>query len=130
MSNKTPELFRIFIPVADSEASKAFYEKLLGIKANVIHGGRGYLYCGPVILAILENHGTPIADHLYFSVEHLDEVFERAKELSCLEDGEVHGAPAGEIVVRPWRERSFYARDPWSNGLCFVDSTTLFTGKR
>ncbi len=25
-------------------------------------------------------------------------------------------------------ERSFYAVDPWGNGLCFVDDTTLFTG--
>ena len=25
-------------------------------------------------------------------------------------------------------ERSFYARDPFGNGLCFVDENTLFTG--
>ena len=36
---------------------------------------------------------------------------------------------AGQIVVRPWGERSFYVEDPWSNGLCFVDEKTLFTGR-
>jgi len=36
---------------------------------------------------------------------------------------------AGEIVKRPWGELSFYVEDPWGNGLCFVDETTLFTGK-
>ncbi|MGA8663757.1 MAG: VOC family protein [Thermoplasmata archaeon] len=34
----------------------------------------------------------------------------------------------GEMVVRPWGERSFYATDPSGNPLCFVDSRTLFTG--
>ena len=48
--------------------------------------------------------------------------------LDCLERSDVHGAPSDEIVVRPWGERSFYARDPFGNGLCFVDETTLFTG--
>jgi uncharacterized glyoxalase superfamily protein PhnB len=34
-----------------------------------------------------------------------------------------------EIEIRPWGERSFYARDPFGNPLCFVDETTLFTGE-
>ena len=37
--------------------------------------------------------------------------------------------PIVEIVKRPWGELSFYAEDPWGNGLCFVDEKTLFTGK-
>jgi hypothetical protein len=41
----------------------------------------------------------------------------------------VHGTPAGEIVKRPWGERSFYAIDPTGNKLCFVDAATLFTGR-
>jgi hypothetical protein len=49
--------------------------------------------------------------------------------LDCLSDDDVHGASAGEIVVRPWGERSFYAEDLWGNGLCFVDDKTLFTGR-
>jgi hypothetical protein len=31
--------------------------------------------------------------------------------------------------VRPWRERSFYVFDPDGNGLCFVDETTVVTGR-
>jgi catechol 2,3-dioxygenase-like lactoylglutathione lyase family enzyme len=129
MSDKTPSLFRVFIPVADFEKGKAFYEELLGIEGNVIHGGRVYFYCGPVIVAVIENKGTPIGDHLYFAVPNLESTFSRAKDLDCLETDDVHGSPSGEINVRPWGERSFYARDPWGNGLCFVDETTLYTGK-
>src|SRR5260221_384849 len=59
----------------------------------------------------------------------LDEVYERAKAMNCMEKEDVHGADAGAIVKRPWGERSFYAEDPWGNGLCFVDEQTLFTGR-
>jgi len=41
----------------------------------------------------------------------------------------VHGAAAGDIVARPWGERSFYASDPFDNLLCFVDERTVFTGR-
>jgi len=37
-------------------------------------------------------------------------------------------SPMGALVVRPWGERSFYARDPAGNALCFVDASTCFTG--
>src|SRR5829696_1293924 len=37
--------------------------------------------------------------------------------------------PTG-IEVTPWGERSFHARDPFENLICFVDSQTLFTGRR
>ena len=53
----------------------------------------------------------------------------RARELNCLSTEDVHGDSAGDVVVRPWRERSFYVHDAWGNGLCFVDENTLFTGK-
>ena len=35
---------------------------------------------------------------------------------------------AGEPVVRPWGERSFYADDPWNNPLCFVQEGTIYAG--
>jgi hypothetical protein len=41
----------------------------------------------------------------------------------------VHTASGGQIGVRPWGERSFYATDPFGNLLCFVDGETLFTGR-
>jgi hypothetical protein len=52
----------------------------------------------------------------------------RAAQLGCLDEGKVHGAPAGQPVVRPWGERSFYAADPWRNPLCFVEAGTAYTG--
>jgi hypothetical protein len=121
-------IFRIFVPVSDLGQAVEFYARLLDIEGRSIRGGRHYFDCGQVILAIVENSGTPIADHIYFSVASLERVYGRAKDLGCLEATEVHGAEAGAIVVRPWGERSFYARDPFGNGLCFVDETTPFTG--
>ena len=70
----------------------------------------------------------PAARALYFTVEHLEAAFYRAKTLSCLSREDVHDAPAGGIVVRPWGERSFYAEDPWGNPLSFVEEGTVYTG--
>jgi hypothetical protein len=128
MSRGAPAIFRIFVPVPDLAKGVGFYQRLFDDEGRVIRGGRHYFDCGSVILAVVENAGPPIADHIYFAVPNLETVHTRAKDLVALELGEVHGAPAGEIVVRPWGERSFYARDPFGNGLCFVDETTLFTG--
>jgi hypothetical protein len=88
-----------------------------------------------VILALLDPTGggmkaQPNPDYIYFSVDDLETVHARARTLGCLSRENVDGRrPAGEIVVRPWGERSFYARDPFGNGLCFVDARTLFTGR-
>lgn len=125
----TPSIFRVFVPVSDFDEAIAFYQRLFDDQGQVIHGGRRYFYCGPVIFAVIENTNPPIGDHIYFSVSDLETVFQRAKELDCLDDEAVHGSPSGEIQVRPWGERSFYARDPFGNGLCFVDENTLYTGK-
>ncbi len=114
--------------MTDFDKAIGFYQRLFDTEGRIIHRGRQYFDCGPVIFAVIENNGTPIGDHIYFSVQNLETVFTRAKELECLEKIDLHGGPAGEIVVRPWGERSFYARDPFGNGLCFVDETTLFTG--
>ena len=71
----------------------------------------------------------PIPDYIYFAAPDLASIYERAKALGCLAMDDVHGEAAGEMVKRPWGEVSFYAEDPWGNGLCFVDEKTLFTGK-
>ena len=130
MAGDAPAIFRIFAPVGDFDAAKAFYERLFNAAAAVIHHRRMYFYCGPVIFAVIEKDGPAIGDHVYFAVRDVETVFERARELGCLETDDVHGSPSGEVHVRPWGERSFYARDPWGNGLCFVDERTLFTGER
>jgi catechol 2,3-dioxygenase-like lactoylglutathione lyase family enzyme len=130
------ELYRVIIPAADIDASEAFYATLLDQRAMAVSGGRRYFRCGSVVLAVYSPAGdgdtaTPRANfgHVYFAVDDLDSYFARARALGCLDtstgDG---GLPMGEIAVRPWGERSFYAFDPFGNPLCFVDTATLFTG--
>lgn len=130
-----PTLFRIIIQVPNLDEAEQFYGTLLGDRGRRIpRASRHYIDCGPVILALVDvtagdEQPQPLPDYIYFSVNNLDEIYGRAKSLKCLATEDVHGASAGEIAVRPWGERSFYVTDPWGNGLCFVDETTLFTGK-
>lgn len=63
----------------------------------------------------------------YFAVPALEPVHARAKKLDALAPYQVHGAPAGEPIRRPWGERSFYVTDPWGNETCFVEEGTLYT---
>jgi catechol 2,3-dioxygenase-like lactoylglutathione lyase family enzyme len=119
--------------VTSIEAAARFYSSLLGIEGRSIRGARYYFDCGPVILALVgpgEGSARPNSDDLYFSVRDLAAVHARATRLECLAQGEVHGAAAGSIVVRPWGERSFYVVDPDGNELCFVEVGTVFTGRR
>jgi catechol 2,3-dioxygenase-like lactoylglutathione lyase family enzyme len=132
--SQTPVLFRIILQVPDLPKAAEFYERLLGDPGRTIpRASRHYIDCGPVILALVdptaEEEAKPLPDYIYFAVDNLDEIYQRARELNCLSTDDVHGDPAGEIAVRPWGERSFYVDDPWSNGLCFVDNKTLFTGR-
>jgi len=125
------KLFRIILQVGDLDRAGTFYRQLLGAEPRAVGGGRLYIDCGQTILALLgADAPQPIPEYVYFAVPDLEGVFARARELAALATEAVHGEPAGAIVVRPWRERSFYAVDPWRNGLCFVDETTLFTGRR
>mgnify|MGYP001548325169 CR=1 FL=1 len=120
------------VEVSDLEQATAFYGELLGIAGRVIpRAGRVYFDCGEVILAVVDVSGggaapKPAATDVYFAVADVDAVHARAERLGCLSARDVHGEPAGRVVVRPWRERSFYAVDPWGNGLCFADERTLF----
>jgi predicted enzyme related to lactoylglutathione lyase len=129
------KLFRIILQVDDLDKAQAFYGKLLNDAGRRIpYASRHYIDCGPVILALVDptpggERAKPLPDNIYFAVADLEDVYARATELGCLSSVDVHGASAGEIVVRPWGERSFYVYDPWGNGLCFVDEKTLFTGK-
>jgi len=130
---ESPQIFRVALQVTDIEAAARFYSSLLGIEGRSIRGARYYFDCGPVILALVgpgEGSARPNPDDIYFSVKDLDAVHARATQLECLAQGVVHGAPAGNIVVRPWGERSFYAVDPDGNELCFVEVGTVFTGRR
>lgn len=133
--NDIPNLYRVILQVSDIDKGAEFYTKLLGTEGRRIRGGaRHYFDCGSVILALIDLTGDgeearPNPDNIYFSVKDLEAVHKRASELGCLSTGDVHGAPAGEMVKRPWGERSFYAFDPFGNPICFVDEATVFTGR-
>jgi catechol 2,3-dioxygenase-like lactoylglutathione lyase family enzyme len=126
------KLYRVILPVSDIALAERFYSHLLGIPGKRVSPGRHYFDRGGTILACFDpiadgdcKQATPNPDHVYFAVEKLEEVFQRAK---------VPSAAAGcqwiepKIERRPWGERSFYARDPFGNPICFVDQSTVFTG--
>lgn len=132
---ETPKLYRVILQVSDIETGAQFYAKLRGKEGRCIRGGSPHYFdCGPVIHALADvtaegNKARPNPDNIYFFVKDLEAVHKRAGELDCLSTGDVHGARAGEIVKRPWGERSFYAFHPLGNPLCFVEESTLFTGR-
>jgi uncharacterized glyoxalase superfamily protein PhnB len=100
---------------------------VLDLPGDRVSGGRHYFSCGGTILACYEavadgdpEPAGPNPQHVYFSVGDLEAVRERVLQA---------GAPeVTQIETQPWGERSFYARDPFGNPICFVDSATLFTG--
>jgi predicted enzyme related to lactoylglutathione lyase len=106
-----PQFFRLNVEVGDLDAATSFYAKLLGVHGRKQPGHRYYFDCGPVALQVLDVSSNslphPAAKALYFTVKNLEAAFDRAKALSCLSREEVHDAPGGGIVVRPWGERSF-----------------------
>jgi predicted enzyme related to lactoylglutathione lyase len=127
-----PKFFRLNIEVGDLKAAISFYTKLLGVQGRKQAGSRCYFDCGPVTLQVLDVSSSSqphrAAKALYFTVGDLEAAYERARALQCLSREEVHDAPGGGIVVRPWGERSFYTEDPWKNPLCFVEEGTVYTG--
>lgn len=124
-------LFRVILPVDGIDRAASFYAQLFGFRGERVSPGRHYFNCGGTILACYD----PVADgdgkgagwhphfnqYLYFAVEDLEAVFERARLL-----GSPDLDPA--ISEMPWGERLFYARDPFGNPVCFVDNETLFAG--
>jgi len=132
-SNDVPQFFRLNVEVGDLESAVSFYTKLLGTEGRKQAGSRCYFECGPVTLQVLDvssqRQPHPAAKALYFTVNDLEAMYERAKALRCLSDSDVHDAAGGGIVVRPWGERSFYAQDSWGNPLCFIEEGTVYTGR-
>ena len=126
------KIFRITLEVANLDEAADFYAKLLDDPGKRHPGARHYFDCGGVILAVLDpTRGglkpTAIPKSLYFAVDDIDAAHTRAKALEALAPYAVHGQPAGEVIERPWGERSFYVTDRWGNELCFVQEGTLYT---
>lgn len=126
-----PQFFRLNVEVGDLQSAISFYTKLLGVTGRKQAGSRCYFECGPVTLQVLDvssRQPRPLPKALYFKVNNLEAIYERARTLKCLSSEDVHDAPGGSIVVRPWGERSFYTEDPWKNPLCFVEQGTVYAG--
>lgn len=122
-------LFRINIEVDALDRAAAFYAELLGQEGRMQMGSRCYFRAGQVTLQVVQVEAPHLAAKaLYFATDDIEGVHARAAGLGCLSDGTVHGTPAGEVAVRPWGERSFYARDPAGNPLCFVDRGAIYAG--
>jgi catechol 2,3-dioxygenase-like lactoylglutathione lyase family enzyme len=128
----TPKIFRITLEVSNLDEAAALYANLLGNPGKRHPGARHYFECGGVILALLDPTAggikpTPGPKSLYFAVTDIEAVHARAQAQKALAPFAVHGQPAGDVITRPWGERSFYATDPWGNELCFVQEGTLYT---
>ena len=82
-----PQFFRLNIEVSDLKSAISFYTKLLGIEGRKQAGSRCYFECGPVTLQVLDvssdSQPHPAAKALYFTVNDLEGVYERAKALNC-----------------------------------------------
>ena len=130
--NDVPNLFRLNLEVGNLDQAADFYSKLFGVKGRKQAGSRCYFNCGAVTLQVVDVSSVgkphPAAKALYFTVKDLDAVFARAKALGCLSREVVHGVSGGDISVRPWGERSFYAEDKWKNPICFVEAGTIYPG--
>jgi len=121
-------IFRVIVPVENIDEAQRFYQKLLGIDGERVTPGRHYFKCGNVILACYDPAAdgdditrAPNPAHIYFETDNLEQLFENAKKAGCsyLED---------KVEKRPWGERSFYAKDPFGNPICFVDHESMFKG--
>jgi len=127
--NATPALFRINIEVGDVARAAKEWGMLLGLDGRPQAGSRVYFTTGAVTLQIVQHDQPhPAAKALYFLVDELEPIYERAKQLGWLSKEVVHGEPGGNISVRPWGERSFYVEDAWGNPLCFVQTGTTYPG--
>jgi len=130
--SEAARLFRVTLEVSNLDQATEIYSALFGTAGKRHPGARHYFDCGGVIVAVLDvSRGgippTPGPKSLYFAVADLAAVHAQAKKLGLLAPYNVHGEAAGEVVTRPWGEKSFYAVDPWGNDVCFCEDGTLYT---
>ncbi len=124
----TVRVFRVIVPTSHMDRALAFYAQVLAQPGERVAPTRHYFRCGAVIVAVVDPRGEnpDVAvranpDTIYFTAPDLLPLYEQVKHAgaSWVED---------RIRKRAWGERSFYARDPDGNPLCFVEEKTAFTG--
>jgi predicted enzyme related to lactoylglutathione lyase len=121
------QLFRVLVRVSNIEEAAAFYDIALGVRGHRVSPGRHHYQCGQTELALYD----PVADgdvydtavspnetQIYFAMEDLEDSYKRVKSSPT-------ARVFGEIELKPWGERTFWASDPSGNRLCFVDARTL-----
>ncbi len=93
-----------------------------------VSNGRHSFSCEETILACFDPkvdgddyEPKPNADHVYISVFNLDQVDSLIKDSAASYIEEF-------IKTQPLEEKSFYAKDPFGNPICFVDDRTVFSG--
>lgn len=128
-----PRLYRVLVPVKDIDQAQSFYEAVLEIEGSRVSPGRHNFDCDGTILACYD----PIADgesrtpkpnpeDIFIAVSDLAETYARcAARGATFLKRQVDGLCLGEIELRASGERSFYARDPFGNHICFVDEDTV-----
>ena len=82
-------LFRVILPIDDLDRAATFYAALLSQPGARISPGRHYFSCGDVTLALYSPKGDgdareprPNFDHVYFAMDDLEEVYQRARALA------------------------------------------------
>lgn len=132
-------LFRILMPVPDIEAAAKFYAALFGGPGERVSPGRHYFKAGDIVFACYAPNADgdhkdlrPLETETYFAVDDLEETLARATAAGARPSTETspHTGHLGRIETRPWGERSVYLADPFGNPLCFVDKSTVFTGRK
>ncbi len=117
-------LYKVVLPVSDIDKAEAFYSHLLGVPGRRVSPGQHHFDCGGMILNCYDSMAdgdssqvSPSPHKLYFVVEDLEAVFERAKSAGCPSLDE-------KIDKQPWGDCSFSAQDPFTNSLGFLDEKT------
>jgi len=117
-------LYQVVLAVSDIDQAEKFYSHLLGTPGRRISPGQHHFDCGGMILICYDpsaegdSSQAPSSPHrLYFVVEDIEAVFERARSGGCASMDE-------QILSQPWGDRSFFAKDPFKNSLGFLDEAT------
>ena len=131
------KLFRVILPAGNIDQAERFYRSLLEQPGRRVSPGRHYFDCEGTILACYDpkadgdaREARPLPEPVYLAVDDLEAAFLRARGAGAVfpAGAPPDVGPLGEIALRPWGERSFYAGDPFGNPLCFVSRDSVFSG--